>query len=70
MSEKKFSSLTIYGRESMGPIFKTDTLLYQSTANLDVKIFMVRFLIIKGFVQVCKTKSLHLHMAEKSKNSP
>ena len=35
---KKFMRLAGYGLKSIRPIFKTKMFIYQSTANLDVKI--------------------------------
>ena len=40
VSQKKFTRLAGYGIISLLPIFKTDMLIYQSKANLHVKIFI------------------------------
>ena len=60
VSQTKFRRLEGYGIKSMCPIFKTKMLIYQSKANLDVKILFgniarlidpeIRKMLEKGFV--------------------
>ena len=40
MSQKKFTLLLGCGVKSIGPIFKTEILIYQSKANLDEEILL------------------------------